>query len=371
LSDDDQMSKYTMYIGGVNRPPLDEPNAKANARGIEAYTIDSKTGEATWLGVTAGVDNTTYLSLSPDGRLLAACSELIGVNEGLVTLFERRNGKLAYVNQQTTRGDTTAHLSFDTRGRAVAVTNYSLLPSDTRPGRSVVVYPIKLNGELGSLNAETTCRGQTGPHATRQERSHAHCVRWTTEGLLLVTDLGLDRVFCYRWNEGTGSLVIADEVAVLPGSGPRHIEFHPRLPLVYVVNELIPGILTFRLDGVSGRLELIALCDFPGAGACSAIRITPQARQLLVGDRQRNAIGQFDLDLVTGIPRFEALTPCGGHWPRDLNVSPDGALLAVANQESDEVSLLSYDEERGKLTPLNRTLACGTPMCIVFAQASL
>src|SRR5450631_4341732 len=114
------MSKYTMYVGGVNRPPLNEPNAKANARGIEAFTIDSKTGEATWLDVTTGIDNPTYLSLSPDGRSLAACSELIGVNEGLVTLFERENGKLVYVNQHTTRGDTTAHLSFDTQGRAVA-----------------------------------------------------------------------------------------------------------------------------------------------------------------------------------------------------------------------------------------------------------
>jgi len=40
-----------------------------------------------------------------------------------------------------------------------------------------------------------------------------------------------------------------------PGAGPRHIAFHPTLPLVFVANELDSTVATLRFDAERGALS--------------------------------------------------------------------------------------------------------------------
>ena len=66
----------------------------------------------------------------------------------------------------------------------------------------------------------------------------------------LVADLGLDKVFVYRFNEKNGSLTPNDPpfATVKPGSGPRHIKFDSNGKWVYVINEMGCAVTGFNWD---------------------------------------------------------------------------------------------------------------------------
>src|SRR3546814_5235887 len=51
-------------------------------------------------------------------------------------------------------------------------------------------------------------------------------------------DLARDRVFVYRLDLEGKALRHVGAAEMRPGAGPRHLTFHPTLPLVFVANEL-------------------------------------------------------------------------------------------------------------------------------------
>ena len=57
--------------------------------------------------------------------------------------------------------------------------------------------------------------------------------------------------------------------------------------------------------------------------------------------------------------------PCGGDWPRDINISPDGKLLLSANERENTVTAFSVGED-GMLTRLPGELSVPAPNNIVF-----
>ena len=54
-------------------------------------------------------------------------------------------------------------------------------------------------------------------------------------------DLGLDQIVCYALDAATAKLTPAAQpfVRTPPGSGPRHMTFHPNGKNLYVINELL------------------------------------------------------------------------------------------------------------------------------------
>jgi 6-phosphogluconolactonase len=66
------------------------------------------------------------------------------------------------------------------------------------------------------------------------------------------------------------------------------------------------------------------------------------------------------------------LTPLGheptrGQTPRNFNLTPDGRLLLVANQNSDNIIAFAIDPTDGSLTPTGVVTSVPTPVCIRFA----
>ena len=363
------MAKALFFVGTCNRPlPY---FATANGTGIAAFRLDVDTGVVEALGVTEGIDNPTFLSVAPDGKSLCATSEVLGWNEGLITAYaiDPSSGKLDYLSKQPTRGDIAAHLSYDGTGRFAASVNYTVLPTSARPNRSVVIYPRADDGALGPAIAEVTHEG-SGKDAARQERSHAHCVRWTPDNrFVIVADLGIDKLVVYRFNAADGSLAAHAEIALPPGTGPRHFAFHPSGQWLYSVNELRSSVASFAFDAAAGALALLAIhATVPdsalGHNHCSAIKVAPDGRHLVVGNRGHDSIGQFFIDQDTGIAALTGTTPCGGKTPRDLAFDPSGAILAVANQDSDTLAFFRY--AGGALVPVGQPLVTGTPTAIAF-----
>lgn len=86
--------------------------------------------------------------------------------------------------------------------------------------------------------------------------------------------LGSDWVRCFTFDDATGALLGLpgagsgdNRVHLPPGSGARHLAFHPSLPVAYTANELGNSIVVLGWDAASGALS------FPAGGAQQAQRV--------------------------------------------------------------------------------------------------
>src|SRR5207244_3797940 len=94
----------------------------------------------------------------------------------------------------------------------------------------------------------------------RQEAPHAHSINLDAANrFAFVADLGLDKVFIYRFDptKGTISPNEPNAAAVEPGSGPRHFAFHPGGRFAYVINELKSTVTAFAYDAEKGALKTL------------------------------------------------------------------------------------------------------------------
>lgn len=361
------MSKVLMYVGCCNGflPYVKSPAGK----GIAAFEVDTGTGAATPLGVTEGIDNPTFVAVAPDGKSLTAVSEYAGDKEGALTAYaiDRATGGLRLLNRVSSGGATPAHLDYDATGGFVAAINYHDTAPPAETGVSLVVLRRGADGTLGERVGTATHTG-SGPDTSRQDRSHAHCVRWTPDNrFLVVADLGIDKLVIYRFDPATGAIARHGDAAVPAGAGPRHFAFHPNGRFAYVVDELDSTVVSLSFDATNGSFGQIGVAStlpsgWSGENFCSAIQFAPGTMHLFAGNRGHDSVARLRIG-DDGVARFAGTFPSGGHWPRDFAFDPTGALLAVANQEGNVVALLRHKD--GELTPLGE-IATGTPTGIAF-----
>ncbi|HET7612689.1 MAG TPA: lactonase family protein, partial [Gemmatimonadaceae bacterium] len=216
----------------------------------------------------------------------------------------------------------------------------------------------------------------SGPIADSQKEPHAHCiVADPSNRFALAADLGADRVFVYRLDLAAKSLqrVAGGEAVMHPGSGPRHIAFHPTLPLVFVANELGSSISTLRFDAERGKLSVIATQpavprEWTGKNYPADIHIAPSGRVLYVSNRGHNSIAVFSID-SSGSLSLDQTVPCGGDWPRNFSLHPTGRWVLVANQKSDSIVVFARDPENGKLTATRHRVELPNPVCVRFRSS--
>lgn len=214
----------------------------AGGLGITTAAVDPESGALTPLHSTDAVPNPSYLAPSPDGRYLYAVSETPDGAAAVFALTPRGPELLAPA--VPVDGADPTHLTL-ADGRLVTA-NYS--------SGSVSTLPVRADGTLAGPATVLTHQG-SGPRTDRQEGPHAHAVlpdpggRW-----LLSVDLGTDSVRTCALGSGDGALTVHAEAVLRPGSGPRHLAFHPRGDRAYVVNELDPTVTVCRWDADRGVL---------------------------------------------------------------------------------------------------------------------
>jgi 6-phosphogluconolactonase len=364
------MPNTLMFVGCCNRalPYF----ATANGEGIAAFAFDEATGKTSPLGVTPGIDNPTFIAISPDGRTLYATSEVLGWNEGAVTAYaiDHASGQLDYLNKQPTRGSIAAQMSFDRTGQYLLLVNYGAGPITQKPNRSVVVFPLLSDGSVGAPISEATHSGP-GHDPVRQERPHAHCVLATPDNeYIIVSDLGLDQLISYRFD---GNIAQQVQVTLPPGSGPRHFVFHPHSPHAYVANELNSTVASLDFDAAKGQLAIRSIATtVPGSAIagnhCSEIKLSPDGRYLYVGNRGHDSLSRFAIG-ETGDATLIGNTPSGGRTPRHFAFDPSGSFLAVANQDSDSIAIFAVNRETGDLSMLAAGAPTGTPTSVAFLRS--
>jgi 6-phosphogluconolactonase len=331
---------------------------------IYLVRMDRRSGELLRVGSANAGANPSFLTIHPNGRVLYAVNEL---DHGAVSAFtiDRATGMLTRLNEQPSQGGAPCYVSVDRSGRALLVANYA--------GGSVVLLPIETNGTLGP--AHMVQHTGKGPNAERQEAPHAHCIiPDPSNRFALAADLGADRVFVYRLDLSGKSLTHLEggDAVMRPGAGPRHIAFHPTLPLVFVANELDSTVATLRFDAERGALSpqgtrSTVPAGWTGTNYPADIHVAGSGRTLYVSNRGHNSIAVFSVD-STGALSLDQTVSTEGDWPRNFALDPSGRWLLVANQRSDSVVVFARDPARGRLTLTRQRIELPSPVCVRFLR---
>jgi len=334
--------------------------------GIYLVRMDTRSGKLTQVGSVNSGANPSFLAIHPNGRFLYAVNELEqykGKATGAVSTFAitRDTGALTKLGEQLSEGGAPCFVSVDRSGRVVLVANYM--------GGSVALFPIQTDGSLAP--ATVVQHKGSGPVADRQGEPHAHCiVADPANRFALAADLGADRVFVYRLDLDTRKLghVEGADAVMRPGAGPRHIVFHPTLPLVFVANELDSTVATLRFDAERGTLSPIETrstlpSGWTGTNYPADIHISPSGRALYVSNRGHNSIAVFSVAATGGLTLDQDVST-EGDWPRNFSLDPTGRWLLVANQRSNSIIVFSRDDASGKLTLTREQMALPSPVCL-------
>ncbi|MFJ9030328.1 lactonase family protein [Streptomyces sp. NPDC102274] len=335
----------------------------AGGRGITAVTVDPETGALTERGVTDAVANPSYLAPAPDGSVLYAVSE---TGEGAAAAFrtaaaEAGDGAPRLLAEPVPVGGADpTHLTL-TAGHLLTA-NYS--------SGSVTVLPVGADGAPRPASGVTSHEG-SGPHPDRQRGPHAHQVLTDPTGRwILTTDLGTDSVRISTLDAGVGELVPHTEIPLRPGSGPRHLAFHPGGGHAYVLNELEPTLTLCLWDAERGQLEPVGevpvLPDGVDAeGFGSEVVVSHDGRFVWAAVRGHDSIAVLALDATYEKAELVTTVDCGGRWPRDLALDPTGGRLYAANEHSGDVTWFDVDPETG--IPVRAgSLAAPAASCVVF-----
>lgn len=310
----------------------------AGGRGVLAADLDEDTGALTVTGASDAVADPSYLALA--GTVLHAVSE---TEPGAVAAFDvtgpapRPLGAPVPVD-----GSGPTHL---------ALAAGHLLTANYTSG-SVTALPLAEDGT--PRPATTVLRHEGGgPAPDRQSGPHAHQVLPDPSGRWVVSvDLGTDSVRVCALDPATGALTLHAESALRPGTGPRHLAFHPAGTHAYVLNELEPTLTVCRWDAEAGVLEPLEETSVVPAGGAgpsypSAVVVAPDGRFVWAAVRGDDTLAVLALGTEGAKAELVATVPCGGTWPRDLTLDPSGRRLYAANERSGDVTWFDLDPETG------------------------
>ena len=353
---------YRVYVGTYTN--------SGRSKGIYLLELDAKTGELTSKGLVARSADPSFLAIHPSKRYLYAVNELAqfeGAPGGAVSGFaiDQTTGALTPINQKPTKGAAPCHLVVDRSGKNVLAANYY--------GGSITCLPIDDSGKLGDASAFIQHRG-TSVDPKRQEAPHAHSINVDAANrFAIVADLGLDKVFTYRFDPMKGALASGDPrfVSIKPASGPRHFAFHPDGKHAYVINEMASTVTAFTYDPTNGSLSEIQTiatipAEFHGDTSTADVQVHPSGKFLYGSNRGHNSIAMFRIDPATGKLTSLGQEPTKGKTPRNFGIDPSGRFLLAENQDSDTIVVFKIDQKTGKLEATGNWAQVPMPVCVKF-----
>ena len=342
-------------------------SSKPGSKGIYVSRFNSQTGQLSAPILAAESSHPSFMAVANvRGRKV-----LYAVNEGNehtsgVSAFalDPTSGSLKALGQVSSGGAGPCYISVDATGSAAFVANYS--------GGTVASFQVHPDGTLSQPVSRVDCHDapfpKPGPMKQRQDGPHPHCATLSpTNRFLVVNDLGLDTITTFPVDTLTGKLGPAHVTAVKPGSGPRHLAFHPNGRWVYVVDELsnrVDQYLWSMVHGAPGQvLAAQALltatghsittlaADASGTTNSAEIVMGPNGDHVYVSNRlAENSLVVFQVDGTTGALSFQQRIDCGGKTPRQFTLDPTGEWLLCGNQDSNSVTVFQRDQGTGRLT---------------------
>lgn len=376
------------YVGTFSSPlkdvlPTQVDLPPGNGRGIHRFRVDRRTGAWRAAGVFEMGTSPSCLAVNAAGTRMYSANEtdrLGESKEGTISAFaiDRNDGELTLLNTVGSGGAGPTYVGLHPSGRFLLVANYF--------GGAVAVLPILADGRLGKATDVRVDSGTIGPtRATNappgsfafsgHDRTHAHMIEADPAGrFVLHVDLGLDRIFVWKFDDERGVLTAGDPpaVALPPGDGPRHFCFHPNGQWLYSIQEEGSTVVLFDYDAWVGRLaarQTISTLPpgYAGSNFCSAILVSADGRFVYAGNRLHDSIGIFSVG-ANGELAYLGEEWTRGNYPRSFSFDPTGRFLYCCNQRADNVAVFRVDRESGGLAFTGHYAAVGNPSMVVFVE---
>ncbi len=335
---------------------------------LSFHPLDGKLSEAR---LVAEMDGPGFLAKHPTQNVLYAVGGW--KQEPVVASFriEDRDGKpsLHFLNALPIGDGNAAHVSVDKMGKTLLTAQYG--------GGSVASFSLRSDGSLDTKTGLIDHVGGAKVVKDRQDASHAHWTGFSPDNrFAFVPDLGLDEVVIYQLKNATHQIESHGKGVVPPGSGPRHMKFHPNGKWIYVLNELSLTVSVFDYDAASGTMKIRqtietvpqAELEREKAKSCSEIRVHPNGRFVYAANRGHDTITVFGVDASSGELKLIQREQVRGSTPRNFNLTPDGQWLLAAGQLSNTLAVFSLDTTTGKMTFHQQSAFVPTPICVLFDQ---
>ncbi len=337
--------------------------------GIYNFSLDPVTGKLTDHGLAAKTNNPSFLALTVNGKFLLAVHETKGENGSSMGFIEsfavsKDELRITSLSKVTSGGAHPCYVSVNKDGYVLAA-NYT--------GGNVGLMRLDSNGKLSDTPDVQQHYG-SGPNKARQAEPHVHSAFFEPgSDRIFVADLGTDKVSVYNLDSNETKLreAAVSSINITPGSGPRHLAFHPKMKVLYVVNELTSDVSVVNLnkDGSFTTVETISALP-PGynkPNTCADIHISKDGRFLYASNRGLNSIAIFSVDPQTGKIVQIGQEPTLGESPRNFTLSPDNDYLLVANQNTQNIVAFRREVKTGKLQYTDQVKAF-KPVCLLFRK---
>jgi 6-phosphogluconolactonase len=324
-----------------------------------------------------------------------ACSEDISKdNEIAAFAVSPTTGELTHLCSQSAEGKSTCYLTLDMNCKNILYVNY---------WDSVIgVMPVSETGMLSPTSFKlqpskpVMANGLAEHLANRQSEPHSHAIILDPYygKVAFVPDLGEDDIKTYHYDEDTGVLTPSARISAGPAElkphGPRYCVFHPKLNILYLVNELSSTVSVFEYSSsVGANMEagkdvntlrfMQNIRTIPSAfpkelNTCGRICIDPSGNYVLVSNRGHDSIAVFRIDDDSsscgegGKLSVVSYTHTRGKTPRHFQFSPDGEYLIAANQDANNISIFRFVQETGELLWTSQIYDVDSPNFVAIAQ---
>jgi len=334
--------QYYLFVGSYNRDK--------DKDGVYLFRFNYQTGALQQVSATKGILNPSFLTLSPDGKYIYACSEAQTPNVGGVSSFAFDSVKetVTLLDRQDSGGDNPAYVGVDPTGKWLICANYS--------GGSLSIFPLTGGGHIAPAK-QTIAFKDSSVVRSRQLSSHIHAAVFSPDGqYAFFPDLGADKIHAYQLApDAAAPLQPANPpfTRTTPGSGPRHITFHPRLPMAYCIEEISGTVTAYQYH--AGKLDSLQRVDARLATSqadygSADIHISPDGRFLYASTREdANSIFIYSINQQNGRLKQIGVESTQGKHPRNFVIDPTGKFLLVANQKTGNIVVFKRDQKSGLL----------------------
>ncbi|MCM0598848.1 lactonase family protein [Periweissella fabalis] len=311
---------------------------KKTSEGIYEAILDTQKRELIDATLVAKVGNPTYLATSKAGKIYSVDKH---GDQGGIFVLDNTTRPTTKLSEHMLEA-APAYVAVDEARQLIYAGYYHI-------GLTEV---LKINGD--SLELVDSIKNEGHGPRPEQASAHVHFTGLTPDQRLVVVDLGSDRVDTYDVVD-SGKLTHAATLITEAGFGPRHIRFNPDGTHAYLLGELSSklSVLTYNQADGSFKVEQTVSTlpsDWTEFNGAAAIRVSKDGKFIYTSNRGHNSIAVFAITENGNHVELIQTISTEGEFPRDFDLNSTEEFVVVANQDTDNVSLLSRDATTGKLS---------------------
>ncbi|WP_289661879.1 lactonase family protein [Flavobacterium panacagri] len=345
-----------VFLGSYNRDK--------SAEAIQVYQLDTLNEKLTKFTSAKNIINPSYLTVSPNGKYVYACTDTKTPNAGSISSFEfnTENKSLTFLNSQRSGGENPVYVSVHKSGKWIANANYT--------EGSVSVFPILENGKIDSI-AQNFQYMDGSTHKERQTKSHVHSAVFSPQyDYLFLPDLGADKIRCYAFDENQKKPLMETQNPFTKTdleAGPRHFTFHPNQKYGYCIEEMAGQISVYKYEnGVLNKVQRIATHPdkIKEGFESSDVHISPDGKFLYATNRgKENNIAIFSID-ENGLLKSIGYQSTLGKHPRVFAIDESGKFLVVSNVQTGNVIVFKRNPKTGFLKKTGKEIKIQDVSCV-------